>query len=228
MDCLTNAVSAFEYAMEKHGIPYDFYNLGKKKLPNFSNALSGNHLVCQTSAYLFIQFGRELGLDLIGVYLTALPPSHADHFVVAYRQDGKITHYIETTKLLVGMGCTYLKSASELSKMMSEHQSRVLLDGRMLKLLDGANDSAQILSMVKDSVCNFYIKQNGWSDTAGFGAAADLEGMKCYCRQDSIRYSFSKQNMIGASCGISAKEFWEATNKGMWESIEYIEADDLE
>ena len=69
---LENAASAFYYVMNTHKIFY-------KAEDNFAKGLEQNHLDCDLSAYMFIQFGREVGLDLIGVNLYPLPRDPAGH-----------------------------------------------------------------------------------------------------------------------------------------------------
>ena len=90
---LENAVSAFYYSLKKNKIASQVES-------NFARGLAENHMDCDLSGYLFMQFGIGIGLDLVGVYLRPLLPSQVGHFAVAYRMNGKITHYIETTQFL--------------------------------------------------------------------------------------------------------------------------------
>ncbi|VVC02263.1 Uncharacterised protein [uncultured archaeon] len=148
---LENAVSAFAYVMQKHKIPYVVEG-------NFAKGLSQGHMDCDLSSYLFIQFGKEAGLDLIGVEMEPLKKDSAGHFAVAYRQNGEITHYIETT-LLLYKGTAYgpMDAAKRFQELGGWAKSRD--DGRAR--IDSAKaDIAKYQKMLQDM----------GADTVGDGA----------------------------------------------------------
>gem|GEM_PF-2719308 len=82
---------SFLYAMEKNKITY------KKYTSDLAVSLIKKESDCDTSAILFIQFGREKGLDLIGV-------DAPSHYFAALRENGKVSLHIETTSILAGGG----------------------------------------------------------------------------------------------------------------------------
>jgi len=155
-DSLKNAASAFYYVMKKYQIQYLAEN-------SFSRGLSENHLDCDLSGYLFIQFGREAGLDLIGVNMEPIHPDSAGHFAVALRENGRITHYIETTNLLWDKSCEdSFPSAAErasaipmLQEGISDIKYKISFDSTMLALLENPQDSAKALQLMADNYIRF-------------------------------------------------------------------------
>jgi len=226
---LENATSAFFYTMKKNKI------VGKEE-DNFAKGLAENHLDCDLSGYLFIQFGREIGLDLIGVFLTPIPPKDAGHFVVAYRENGKITHYIETTNLLLyGSWCIGPLSVSQrcdkitgaLSKI-SELKSEIVETQEKIQFLDIHKDAAKIIDPIKDTTWGEDLSY-AYLVIFGLDSAKELLQERISNYNSTIEKLKSKNIAIQASdSGIYSTEEWEADNKGIWQSIKYSEASDLQ
>jgi len=70
---------------------------------SLSEGLSKGIIDCDLSSYIFIQLGREKGLDLIGASLMDPDPKKRwGHYVAVSRKKGKPEFYVETTGLLFG------------------------------------------------------------------------------------------------------------------------------
>ncbi|VVC01895.1 Uncharacterised protein [uncultured archaeon] len=83
---LGNATKAFAYAMRKGRIAF-----GSPLAPAMK-------AVCFSSAQMFMQLGKEVGLDL--VYVSVKRDSNDAHGLVGMRQNGIVTRHVETTALL--------------------------------------------------------------------------------------------------------------------------------
>jgi len=83
------AAEAFYYAMGKAKITY-------LEESNSAHGLVNNKIDCVISTYLFVQLGREKGLELVKVGLRD-PNSEPGHVVAAEMKNGKIINYVETT-----------------------------------------------------------------------------------------------------------------------------------
>lgn len=231
---LENAVSAFSYTMNKHKIPYDY---GEKDFSPgyFSRQLTANHLECETSGYLFIQFGREVGLDLIGVQLAPFPPSFEGHFVVAWQENGTITHYIETNALLYDTERLYycVRSAVDRSEKVAALRKIILKEASTItsnrKSLDALNamDSASAISFIRDSLGDTLIAEK--IEYLGIDTAKKDIERSTYFTKVLLQMNVSRIKDILRSpvYGIYTGKEWFVGKDSEWKSIKYIEAADL-
>jgi len=98
------AAEAFYYAMGKAKITHNPEN-------NSARGLANNKIDCDISTYLFIQLGREKGLELVKVGLRD-PNSEPGHVVAAEMKNGKIINYVETTRAYAGAARQYIDNIS--------------------------------------------------------------------------------------------------------------------
>lgn len=228
---LVNAVYAFYYSMNKNKI-------SPKIEDNFAAGLAKDSMDCDLSGYLFIQFAKEVGLDLVGVHLSRLNSNRHGHFVVAYRENGKITQYIETTMLLYdkdfeGFGKGDAISAAQkyqeilLSPLiMSGLESKIASVQKMIQFMDSNKDAVGTIDPETDTVWGkreyLYLKENGQEKTRKF-----LQQVISACDSEIEKMQINYISYMGFVTSISSAKEWETANKGLWNPPEIVEAADL-
>ena len=100
MTALEMVSEAYSFALNNNKI---IYSVDDRTV----RGMAGKYLDCDLSSYLFIQLGMSAGLEFKGIkletreeYIKSKNVYHSvGHYVPAYVENGKVTHYIETTAL---------------------------------------------------------------------------------------------------------------------------------
>lgn len=117
---LETFAEAFRFAMDKIGMAY-------LEETDYARAVANLRMDCDLSTVLFIQLGRECGLELIGVI-------RPKHYLAAYRENGAVEKHIETTMLYSSKEIGLLLSrAAEMKNDVVEKEIRLK---KMEKLIE--------------------------------------------------------------------------------------------